>query len=406
MKRRQFLASTVVGGLIGADWPRFRGPNGVGQAEGLTWAGTTPLTKSLLWETPLPGVGNGSPVVRAGQIYLQAASQDGRERQLLRLDAATGRVVWGVSRPGQSAHAHRKNSLASSTPALDDQRIVTIHWDGSQVEVVAYQPDGQVRWATKLGGYVSQHGLGCSPIVEAGRVYVNYDQDGAAELVCLEAASGKILWRAERKAFRACYSTPLVRSRAGGPTECINVSTAGVTVYDAATGKVLQDWPWKFEGNPLRTVGSPFLVGDDLVIFSGDGGGSRSMAVLSLAGEKPVALWEKRRDVPYVPGPVAHTGHLYWVTDGGIASCVDLKSGRLRWSERVFSRPVSASLIGLGGVVLAIAEDGKAVAFKAQPSHWEMLSETDLGDAVFATPAVADGRLFIRTNRRLLAIGA
>jgi len=403
MDRRSFLAAAALPALLAADWPRFRGPNGFGAVEAPAWPLNVPLTKNVVWKTPIPGTGHGSPIAVDGKIFLQASGEDGGERRLLRVEAASGRIEWSVSRPGKSAHAHKKNSLASSTPAADAERVTVIVWDGADVWVVGYDHGGKQLWEHKLGGYVSQHGVGMSPVVHDGLVYVNYDQDGAAELVALDAKSGKPVWVKKHKAFRACYSSPLIRN-AGGRVEVVNASTAGVTAYDAANGTILRDWVWKFDGMALRTVGSPMVTEQYLIAISGDGGGSRSMVVLT-HDETPKIVWEKKRDVPYVPGPVLFGEHLYWLTDNGIATCAELATGRIVWSERAFNKAVSASPILLGDQVLAIAEDGKAIVFTATKAGYAVTSETAFPDAVFATPAAADGRVYLRTTTTLYGLG-
>ena len=403
MNRRGFLSAAALPLMLGADWPRFRGPNGFGAVELPGWPLTVPLTKNVLWQTAIPGSGHGSPIAIGGKIFLQASGANGAERRLLRIEASSGRIEWSVSRPGKSAHAHKKNSLASSTPTADAERVYVIVWDGAAVWVVGYDHFGKMLWEHKLGGYESQHGVGMSPVVHDGSVFVNYDQDGAAELVALDAKSGKQVWSKKHKAFRACYSSPLIRTTKTA-VEVVNASTAGVTAYDAKTGEVLRDWVWKFDGMALRTVGSPMLTDKYLIAISGDGGGSRSMVVLT-HDAAPEIVWEKKRDVPYVPGPVLHGEHLYWVTDNGIATCAELATGRIVWSERAFNKAVSASPILLGDQVLAVAEDGKAIVFAASKTGYSVTSETVFADAVFATPAAADGRIYLRTTTTLYGLG-
>ena len=401
------LAVLSVAAVSAADWPRFRGPNGLGVAEDAAlptkWSGTS----GLAWKTALPGSGNGSPIVARGKVFVQASSADATQRMLLCLDAKTGKIDWTATRPGSKAHVHAKNSLASSTPASDGERVYAVFWDGREVSLSAYDFAGKPLWSKPLGGYESQHGVGMSPVAFGGKVYVNYDQDGAAEFVCFDGKSGDKLWSAPRKPFRACYSSALVREVDGRP-EVVNASTAGVTGYDPETGSVKWDWAWKFDGMALRTVGSPILVGDTLVAVSGDGGGSRSAVALKLTkepGGSPTLLWENKKETPYVPGPLVKGDHLYWVTDGGVAACVELATGKVVWSERAFSKAVSASPILAGDNVVAVAEDGKAVVFNATPAGFEKVAENALGEAVFASPAAADGKLYLRGATHLFAVG-
>lgn len=385
-----------------ADWPRFHGPNGTGMAEP-----NTPVEWSApAWKVPIPGNGHSSPVVADGRVFLQSASEDGKTRTLYCIDAKTGAVKWTRDVPGGLGHIHAKSSLASSTPAVDGGRVFSLFWDGSACRVHAYDLDGKLEWQVPLGDFTSDHGAGLSPMAFGGKVFVNYDQGaklenpGPAELIALDARTGSIAWHAPRKGFRACSTTPTVRELPGGKHELLVCSTAGLTGYDPNTGKVNWEWTWKFDGMALRTIAGTLEVNGTIYAFAGDGGGARS-AVAVVPGASPRLVWEKRKGTPYVPSPVVKGEHLYWLTDDGQAVCAELKTGNPVWDERVFNRPVSASLILAGDKVLAVAEDGKAVAFRAVPTGYEKLAEMNLGEAVFASPAAADGRLYVRGSDHL-----
>ena len=144
-------------------------------------------------------------------------------------------------------------------------------------------------------------------------------------------------------------------------------------------------------------------MGDTVVAVSGDGDGSRCTVAVT-AGVGSHMLWEKKKDTPYVPGPLLKGEHLYWITDAGIAMCAELKTGKVVWSERAFTKAISSSPILLGDNILAIAEDGKAVVFKATPHGFDKVADNEFGEAVFATPAVANGRLYVRGAEHLFCI--
>ena len=227
---------------VAADWPRFRGPNGAGVAEAMPAQWTE--TENRLWKVELPGKGNGSPIVAKGKLFVQCAGADGSNRSLVCLDAVTGKQLWMKSQTGQTAKTHQKNSLASSTPACDGERVYACFWDGRSVSLVAYTIAGDELWTRKLGTYASQHGAGMSPMVHAGKVFVNFDQDDAAEMFAFDAKTGEKAWSKTRKGYRACYSTPIVRDLPGGSSEIVDLSTAGLTAYDPATGKI--NWEQTF----------------------------------------------------------------------------------------------------------------------------------------------------------------
>src|SRR5258708_3873203 len=184
------IALAACGAAAASDWPRFHGPNGTGISTDkdvpLTWTDK----ENVLWKTPLPGTGNSSPIISRGRVFLQTASDNGSERQLLCLDASSGKILWTQKVSGKKARINRLNSLASSTCCADGERVYCVFWDGEETALYAYTFDGKELWKHPLGEFKSQHGPGGSPIVHDGKiVYVN-DQDGSSEVLCLDARTG------------------------------------------------------------------------------------------------------------------------------------------------------------------------------------------------------------------------
>ena len=391
--------------LAAETWPRFRGPGGDGVANGQQLPAKLDLKSNLLYKAPLPGSGNGSPVLWNDRLFLQESARDGSSRHLVCLRAVDGKELWRVTDKGAFAKTHAKSSLSSATPAVDAERVVCLTWDGDSVSLAAFDHQGNRLWKSELGKFASQHGFGHSPLLHQGRVFVNFDQDGAARLQAFDAATGKTVWEAERKAFRSCYSTPLIRS-ANGSEELVVGSTAGATGYEPATGKVLWNHEWKFDAAPLRTVASPLLVGDRLVLCSGDGKGDRHMQVLKLAANKPELLWEEKKTFPYVPMLLGREGHLIGVNDKGMALCCELNTGKMVYNERM-AEAVSSSPVLVDGRMIAVDEKGRL--FVVDPGIGGrkpvVLSRVELGEGVIASPAVGDGKLWVRGEKHLFCIG-
>ncbi|VTT97994.1 Pyrrolo-quinoline quinone OS=Pirellula staleyi (strain ATCC 27377 / DSM 6068 / ICPB 4128) GN=Psta_2150 PE=4 SV=1: PQQ_3: PQQ_2 [Gemmataceae bacterium] len=411
MTRRALLACSALALTLPvatpADWSRFRGPNGTGTAEGEMPA-INP--KAPLWKAAVPGRGAGSPIVVGGKVYLQTAAADGSKRSLLCLDAATGATVWTKDADGAAAHTHAKNTLASSTPACDGKQVYAVWWDGSGVSVYGYDLTGAEKWRTSLGGYKSQHGPGFSPVVHEGLVFVNVDDDERAELVAVDARTGAKKWVKERKHVRACYSTPFLLTREGKPAELILGTTTAITSYEPATGKVNWNYDvvWPKGKMPLRVIAHPVYAGGLLVMTSGDGGGSRYMVAVDPDQKAPAKVWELSKEIPYVPCLLARGDLLFWIGDnkGSFACCADAKTGKVLFNERLLAKEPSASPVMVGDKILMIAEDGEFVVFKAAPKFDEV-ERAKLADKekVFASPAVADGKLFIRGESHLYCFG-
>jgi outer membrane protein assembly factor BamB len=389
-----------------ADWPQFRGPNGTGVSTEKIAVQFT--SQDQVWKTAIPGVGHSSPIIVGKKIFLQTAAKDGSSRSIVCLDAESGKLLWNKGPTGQVGKIHKKNSLASGTPACDGERVYCTFWDGNAVSIAGFDLDGKELWNTPIGGYVSQHGPGHSPIVHKGLVILNFDQDGSAKLIAYDAKTGKEKWSAKRDPNRACYSTPVLAER-GGKTELIVGTTMSIDGYDPGTGKLLWNYPIKWEGGtmPLRAVANPIVSGDIVLLAMGDGGGSRYMVAIK-PNEKGTAakVWDTKKDSPYVPNLIVDGDYIYWVNDLGLAVCAEVKTGKIQWSERVIGRgAVSSSPILVNGNILVIAEDGTAVAFKATAKGLEKVGESKVGEPVMGSPAAANGRLFIRGGEHLFCFG-
>jgi outer membrane protein assembly factor BamB len=393
-----------------ADWPRFRGPNGTGVAADkdvpVRWA-----DRDVLWKAALPGAGHSSPIVSNGRVFVQSAT--GKERVLVCLDAVTGKQLWSRAAPGGRARIHPRNSHASSTPAADGERVYAAFWNGRGVGLSAYDFTGKLVWENDLGGFRSQHGAGFSPVVYDGKVILNYDQDGSAVLLAFDAKSGKKAWEVKRAAYRACYSTPFLLRAANAAAEpagqLIVASTAGITAYNPRGGEELWSYTWSFPGMPLRTVGSPVAVDGLIVAAAGDGSGDRAMIAVRTGGKGDVTkthlAWSKDTGTPYVPTLLASGGHLYGVLDKGFAVCYSAKTGAELWRKRLAETDVSSSPVLIDGKVYAATDKGEVFVYEASPDGYKGLARNSLGEPVASTPAVANGRLYVRGRDHLFCIG-
>lgn len=421
---RVFLATVCAAGFLASaaadHWPRFRGPNGTGVAHDKDIPVRWTADGGILWKVKLPGVGNSSPVVWGDRLFLQSSKEDGTERRLHCVSVQEGKILWTRGVPATKARHHGKNSLASSTPATDGERVYVMFWNGTAIALHAYDLEGKDLWKQDLGPFISrpgkgdaelnQHGAGTSPVVYRGKVFLNNDQTGMAELLALDAKTGKPLWKAPRKAFRTCYSVPFLLETPGKAPELVVSSTAGVTAYNPDTGAVIWNWDWTtFEKMALRTVGSPLFSNGLVIAPSGDGSGARHAVAIRPGGRdgstQARLVWEeKRRVFPYVPSLLTHGEHLYSVQDQtGTAQCHEAKTGKLVWEQRMPGGPVSASPVLIDGKVYVISEGGSVFVFPAAPK-FTLLARNDMGEGVIASPAVANGKLFIRGQEHLFCI--
>jgi outer membrane protein assembly factor BamB len=230
-------------------------------------------------------------------------------------------------------------------------------------------------------------------------------------LIALDKRTGRRLWEVPRTAERACYSAPFLRHRPGqAEPELVVTSTTAVTGYNVETGAKLWEaagWQQHAIKTPMRTVASPTLVGDLLCVCSGGDAGRFAIGLaLPSAGsiDTPRRLWENRKDFPYVPSPVTRGEHIYFVNDAGFAGCYRAATGKRVWFERLSNEGFHASPLLIGANLYAANVAGDVYVLAAEPT-FRVLARNELGEVVRATPAVADGRLYIRGARHLYCIG-
>ena len=398
-----------------ADWPRFRGPNGTGVSTDKDVPVQWSDKDGVLWKVPIPGRGNSSPIVWGDRLFVQSAAEDGAERWLFCLNANSGEMIWKKTAPGAAAHTHPKNTLSSSTPATDGERVYAVFWDGKDLQLTAYDFKGEKVWTRDLGSYESEHGAGVSPMVYDGKVYVaddqgasqNYDTTAPSTVMAFNAKDGTDAWKASRKSFRACYSTPFILEAEKGKPELIVASTAGVSSYNPSSGAENWNYVWSFSTHPLRTVASPILAGGLVIANAGEGGKGRSLiAIKPGKGDvtKTNLVWQDEKSYSYVPTLLASGDFLYCVNDDGFASCHDARTGDEKWTKRL-SGHFSSSPVLIDGKVYATNEEGDVYVFEANPKEYKPLAKNRLGEGVISSPAVSNNRLYIRGASDLICVG-
>jgi outer membrane protein assembly factor BamB len=417
MNRRaaRFFSAAILGGIVAVlplgaeDWPRFRGPNGTGISKDSSIP-TELIAKHILWKYPTTGKGHSSPIVSKGKIIFQTASPDQTKRYLVAVNL-NGKEAWKKEIPGGATKTHNLNSPASSTSAGDAERIYSVFWDGTNQSLYAHDYSGKELWKRDLGHFNNEHGAGMSPMVVGNRVILNNDQGnlktrGPASVEAFDTKTGEPLWKHERTGFRCCFATPIIVEKPDSGPEVIVASTAAVTAYNPKDGKPIWNHDWKFDKSPLRTVGGPAYLDGVIFATAGDGGGDRSMIALKPDGKGGVTkLWEKKKGTPYVPSMIAYNGMLFWINDKeNVAVCADPSTGDVAWSERLGTGSVSASPVLINGHIYSITEAGTIYIFKAA-KQFELVSKFELGEGVMASPAVSDGKLYIRGEKNLFCIG-
>jgi outer membrane protein assembly factor BamB len=382
-------------------WARWRGPSGQGMVSGTGYVDTWSATQNVVWKTPVPGSGNSSPIVWANRIYLTTAADSGSKASLLAFDRTTGKQVWeAVVPPGDPGRVHDKNGFASATAVTDGQRIYASF--GSR-GLMAVDMNGKQVWHIELGRIENYHGPAGSPVLYKDRVILYQDQRGNSFVAAFDKATGKQVWRTQRDA-QVGWGTPIV-IRVGDHDELIVHSQARVVAYNPDTGVER----WRCGGNTFEVIPTP-VVGYGM-LFCSSGRAGPTLAIRP-GGTGDVTsthvAWTTPRGSPFVPSPILVGAQLYTINDmQSIVSAFDAVSGKNLFQGRlgVATREgFSASPVSVDGKVFFTNDDGQTFVLKAGPT-FELLHVNDIGERTLASPALVDGRWYVRTDRNLYAIG-
>lgn len=408
------LAATVlaVASLAGDSesegWPRFRGPDGAG----LSAARTVPTSfdeDDYNWRVELPGPGSSSPVIRDGKVFVTCETGTG-ELTLVCLAAADGAERWRKSFAFEPYGQHELNSFAAATPALDAERVY-VTWRSGEARIVeALTLEGESVWRRELAPYRGQHGAGASPVVVEGVVILTHDNGGRETesfLIGLDASTGETAWKRARKTSYGAYSTPTVlRTGASSPQVLFTSTSHGVTSLDPRTGELR----WEVDGVfARRCTGSPVVAGDLVFATAGNGGSGKESVAVEFPGTAdgddpaPAVRYRLGSSLPYVPTPIAVGELLFLWSDGGIVSCLRAADGERLWRERL-SGEFFGSPICVADRLYAISKDGVLFVLAAAKT-FDLLGQVDLDEPSNATPAVAGGVLYLRTERHLISVG-
>jgi outer membrane protein assembly factor BamB len=391
----------LAAGAGAEEWPGWRGPRGDGTSKEtgipLRWS----RTENLLWKTPLPGTGYSSPVVWGDRIFLTTCLEKKEQRVLLCLDRQSGKILWQKCvLTAKLEPKHGLNSYASSTPTTDGRHVWVAFLQGAHVQVACYDFKGKRVWLRSPGKFYSKHGFCSSPVLYKDLVILNGDHDGDGYLVALDKATGRQRWRTDRPNKTRSYCVPLLIDAAGKKQLVLSGSKC-VASYSPDNGKLI----WIIDGPTEQFVAS--LVFADNVLFLTAGFPERHVLAIRLDGKGNVTKthipWRHRKAASYVPSPVANGHYFFLVSDFGVASCYQAKTGKRLWLERL-GRHHSASPVAAGGYLYFVDDAGTTFVLKAGP-RFEVVSKNALGEACYASPAVAHGRLFIRTVKHLYCIG-
>jgi outer membrane protein assembly factor BamB len=432
------MAVLATGAVHADDWPHWRGPSasGVSAETGLPsrWSNTD----GIAWKAPVRGLGVSSPIVSGNRVFVTSQLGNGASRQGPRLaqgaeaaggaerslgaGAAAGTAAegvtflvtafdrsagarqweWTTKADGAMPSVHDKHNLASSSPVTDGTRVYA--WFGTG-QIAAIDMTGKTVWAKNLGTEYSPFeinwGHASSPTVHNGQLLLICYHDRASYLLSLDAATGAVKWKSDQPAGVTSYSTPIVVHAAGGGAEVIINSSAGLAAYNASTGAPL----WRFDEANRFPVPMPAV--HDGIIYTSRGYRSSPFMAIRPGGRGDITgshvLWRVPSGAPYISSLVHYNGLIYMVGDVGVLTVTDAKTGERVYQERI-GGVYSASPVAADGMVYLLSEDGETIVLAAGRTP-TILARNKLDARQLASPAISGGRVFIRSDDALYAIG-
>lgn len=417
--------------------------------------------KYVVWRLPV-GRGHSSPVILDDLVYLTTLR--GKQLLTLAVDAASGKILWEAEAEYEKLESvHRIGSPATPSCATDGEIVVSFFGSSG---LHAYSPDGELLWKRRMGPFNNSFGAAGSPIIVDDLVVMIEDHDTGSFLAAFNKRTGKQVWRVDRSGFRRNYSTPVVWQQTHSK-QVVVAGTGQVTAYDAKTGKLV--WSLRrgsrvVSATPVVDAGLLYVINsgggeapdqpsfsellatadanknklmekDELpqsIIrsfidqFDRDGDGSLDAVEYesiraTMMYAKPIAIavqqgaqgdvtdthvaWEAAKSLPRNSSPLVVNGLVFMIKDGGVLTVLDAKTGttqssrRLRGAGKFFSSPIYGD-----GKIYALSDQGKLNVITAE-ANWKQLATSDFGEDVYATPAIANGRIYIRTVTHLYCFG-
>jgi hypothetical protein len=383
---------------VAADWPTWRGPTADGNVTDPAVPTEWSATKNVAWKVPVPGVGHSSPVVAGGRVFLTSCV--GTDRCVLAFDAATGKPVWTAKAATAAVEKmHKNNTPASATPVTDGKHVWAAFLTATAIAVACLDADGRPAWTKSFSGFASPHGFCGSPILHGEKLIVNGDSDGDAFLAALDKKTGDIIWKMARPNRTRSFSVPVVVTHAGRQ-QLVLAGSKSVAAYDPETG----DRIWVADSATDKFVATA-VYADGHVIATGTSPVS-TLAAIRPDGTgnvtKSHVAWSAARGAAYVPSPVAVGKHVFVQADDGQATFLEARTGKVAWAERL-GRLHHASPLLVNDLVYSLAADGTMFVVRPQPA-FEVVAKNALGEPCHATPAVAAGRLYLRSATHLWCV--
>ncbi len=413
------------------DWSRWRGPNEDGVARGaapIEWSDS----KNIAWKAEIPGRGHSSPVIWGNRLFVTTAvpkgeapaaqppeAEGGRRRGpgggagvgrdhdlvVMCLDRNSGKLIWQktarAAKPHEGYH-HRYGSFASNSPLTDGKRLYASF---GSYGLFVYDLEGKLLWEKSFEPMYMRNsfGEGVAPVLDGGALFLKFDHEKGSHMLALNAADGRQLWRVEREESSS-WSQPFVTAF-NGKKQVIVAATNKVRAYEPETGKLI----WECAGLGGNVIPAPVRIDDLIIVMSGYRNPNMLAIRLGKTGDltgTDAVVWTNDRGNPYTPSPVLADGKLYFVTDNGMVSCLNARTGEAYYRQQRLSKAASikSSPVAAGGFLYVPTENGDVFVLKLGDKYEEAAVNTLTDQMFIATPAIAGGSLFLRGQNTLYCI--
>lgn len=375
-------------------WPAFRGPYGNGVAghakAPLAWDGAK--GENIAWKSAIPKGGTNSPIAWGDKVFI--AGSDDQSRDVYAYEAKSGKLLWtGVTGliTGTLPKVMDGTTYVASTLATDGERVYAIF---ATSDVVAWNMDGTKAWGQNLGAFKNSYGHSSSLMLHGGKLLVQFDQEGAGQLLVLDCKNGKVLAKVARETQQASWASPIVVNT-GSKWEAILLAKPFASSHDPLTGKLL----WKVECMDGEVAPSPaFAAGR---VFVGTQG--MPLVAIQLAPE-PKILWKYEDNLPDVSSPVATDKYVLMAASGGMVTCLDAATGKKVWEHEYEDAGFYASPILVGENAYLMDKRGVTFVLKLG-GEFKQLAANPLGEKATCTPAIPEGRIYFRSEKNLYCVG-
>ena len=402
------FAACLAGPLCAAEnWPQFRGPNANGQSTAQGLPITFGESQNVRWKTPVHGKAWSSPVIWDQQIWMTTATEDGRELGAVCIDAESGKIVHDVVvfKIAEPQFCHPMNSYGTPTPVIEKGRVY-VHF-GTHGTACLDTATAKTLWTRQDLNCNHFRGPASSPILVDDLLVLTFDGVDVQYLAALDKESGKTVWKRNRDIkydtdntdYHKAYSTPAIIT-VDGQSQLVSPSAGATIAYVPKTGEEI----WRVRSGGMNAAALP-LFGHGLVFATSAAGGYQLFAVRP-DGHGDVTdthvAWKFSQTVPTRSSQILVGGRLFMISDRGVISCVDAKSGQSIWQER-YKGAFSASPLFADGRIYFFGEEGE-VSVVAAADTYKPLADNRLGDGFMASPAVYGNSLILRSRTHLYRI--